>query len=561
MAVPVIMPKQGQSVESCIITTWNKNVGDTINVGDVLFSYETDKASFEEEAKVSGVLLARFFEEGDDVPCLTNVCVIGSAGEDFSAFNPNGAKEEAPVAATPVIAASAPTVAPAKKATAREGVNPVIMPKQGQSVESCIITTWNKKVGDSVSVGDVLFSYETDKASFEEESKFDGTMLAIFFAEGDDVPCLTNVCVVGKAGEDASDFNPNAQAAVAEVATEVVSAPATAAPVAKVMAEGEKLKISPRAKAISNKLGVNPAFAGGSGPYGRIIERDIIDLVNNKEYATFAASSEYKGAGGSGIGGRFSTADLATIPVETKAPVAAASVAPTGAEYTEEPLSNMRKVIAKAMVNSLTSMAQLTLNSSFDATQVMAYRKKIKASSEVLGIGNITVTDLILYAVSRTLLKHPYVNANLVDNTIRLFNVSNVGLAVDTPRGLLVPTIFGAEKLSLNEISKQAKKAAADAQAGTISPDSLKGGSFTVTNLGTFGIETFTPVINPPQTCILGVNTIVTRVKEVNGELKSYPAMGLSLTFDHRALDGAPAARFLKDLVYSLENIEALMVM
>ncbi|MBQ7256501.1 MAG: 2-oxo acid dehydrogenase subunit E2 [Abditibacteriota bacterium] len=433
----------------------------------------------------------------------------------------------------------------AKKASAKEGVNPVLMPRQGQSVESCVITSWAKKVGDPVKVGDVIFSYETDKSSFDEESKYEGVMQGIFFEEGDDVPCLTVVCCIGKAGIDVSDFDPKGASAPAAAPAPTV-APA-AAPVQAVASSapqtvGDRLKISPRAKHLAEKMGIDPTLAGATGPYGRIIEKDINTLADN--YSEISAKAQAS-----------ATPDLKTIPVEAKVPTA------TGADFKDEPLSNIRKTISKAMTASLTEMAQLTLNSSFDATAVMDLRKKIKAAT-AMGVGNITVTDIILYAVSRTLMKHPYVNANLIDGkTMRFFNVANVGLAVDTPRGLLVPTIFHADTMTLSQISEKAKEGADKCKEGKISPDELKGASFTVSNLGTFGVESFTPVINPPQTCILGVNTIQQKIKIVDGEVKPYPAMGLSLTFDHRALDGAPAARFLKDLVFNLENIEVLLAL
>ena len=176
-----------------------------------------------------------------------------------------------------------------------------------------------------------------------------------------------------------------------------------------------------------------------------------------------------------------------------------------------------------------------------------------------MGLANITLNDMVLYAVSRVLLNHRSLNAHYLDDTMRFFNTVNLGIAVDTDRGLLVPTVFGAEKLTLNGLSRAAKSVITEAQQGTISPDKLKGGTFTVTNLGSLGIESFTPVINPPQTGILGVDTITRRIKEVNGEDVSYPAMGLSLTFDHRALDGAPAAKFLKELCFALENFDLLL--
>ena len=211
------------------------------------------------------------------------------------------------------------------------------------------------------------------------------------------------------------------------------------------------------------------------------------------------------------------------------------------------------------MTASLSSMAQLTLNTSFDATELMAYRKKVKENGEKLGLANITLNDMVLYAVSRTLPNHKDLNAHLLEDKMRYFTNVQLGMAVDTERGLMVPTIFNANKLSLNDIAVEAKKCAADCQKGSINPDKLSGASFTVSNLGSLGIESFTPVINPPQTGILGVDNIVTRVKEVNGQIKTYPAMGLSLTFDHRALDGAPAAKFLKELAANLENFSALL--
>ena len=203
---------------------------------------------------------------------------------------------------------------------------------------------------------------------------------------------------------------------------------------------------------------------------------------------------------------------------------------------------------------SLAEMAQLTLNSSFDAGKILSFRAAVKAAGENSGLNNITVNDIVLFAVSRTLLSHRDVNANyLADSDVmRYFAHANLGIAVDTPRGLIVPTLFSADTLTLNELIKAA-------QAGSISPDLLTGGSFTVTNLGSLGVESFTPVINPPQTAILGVDCVTRRVKQVNGHDVFYDAMGLSLTFDHRALDGAPAAKFLRDLCFNLEHFDLLM--
>ncbi len=440
---------------------------------------------------------------------------------------------------------------------------PVIMPRQGQSVESCIITAWNKKVGDTVEKGDILFSYETDKSSFDEPAPESGKLIAIFHEEGDDVPCLENVCVIGADGEDFSQFAPKSEEPAAAPAAAPTEAPVAAAPSAAeapapVAATAATVSgaISPRAKMLADKTGADLLKATPTGPNGRIIERDVESLVDRGLTVSAAAAAGYTAATeGTGVGGKVVLADLAAKPAASAAAEASAPVA----DYVDEKLPNIRKVIAKSMHTSLSTMAQLTLNASFDATKLMALRSSLKAGAEKLGLANITLNDMVLYAVSRVILNHRSLNAHYLDDTMRFFNTVNLGIAVDTDRGLLVPTLFGAEKLSLNELSKNAKSIITDAQKGTINPDYLKGASFTITNLGSLGIESFTPVINPPQTGILGVDTITRRIKEVNGEDVSYPAMGLSLTFDHRALDGAPAAKFLKDLCFALENFDLLL--
>ncbi len=437
---------------------------------------------------------------------------------------------------------------------------PIIMPRQGQSVESCIITSWNKKVGDTVEKGDILFSYETDKSSFDEPAPESGKLLAIFHEEGDDVPCLENVCVIGADGEDPSQFAPQGEeASVKEETTvqapaEEKAAPEVQAPLTSAEVSGA---ISPRARILAEKTNADLLKAVPTGPNGRIIERDVQALVDKGLTVSGAASGEYTSAvEGSGINGKVMLDDLSA----PKACAPVVSAAPLAPEYVDEKIPNIRRIIAKTMCQSLSSMAQLTFNSSFDATKMMALRASLKAGAEKMGIGNITYNDMILFAVSRVLMQHKMFNAHYIsEDTMRFFNTVNLGIAVDTERGLMVPTVFHAEKLSLNELSKQAKSVISDAQSGKINPDLLKGGTFTVSNLGSLGIESFTPIINPPQTAILGVDCISKRIKEVNGEDVSYYAMGLSLTVDHRAIDGADAARFLKDVGFALENIDLLL--
>ena len=418
--------------------------------------------------------------------------------------------------------------------------NPVIMPRQGQSVESCIITTWHKKVGDTVNEGDILFSYETDKSAFDEKSLFSGTLLKILFEEGDVVPCLETVCFIGEAGEDVSSLGAPAAAEEKESAPEKAAAPAAAA---EGIAEGGRVKISPRAKNLALKTGVDMTAVGATGPHGRIIERDINAALDRGAVGTVAAVEDF-------LAGKIAAPEKAA---EEAAANAAANIA---AEYEEVPMSGVRRAIARSMHASLSEMAQLTLNASFDATALMEYRKALKAGAEEMGLGKISINDMVMYAVSRVLPDFPQINATLTDNTMRLYKHANIGLAVDTDRGLLVPTIFAADKMSLAKIAAADKAAAAKARDASLTPDEMSGGSFTVTNLGSLGIESFTPVINPPQVAILGVCATVNRLR-ADGSV--YPAMGLSLTFDHRAVDGAPAAKFLKALCTALENFGLLL--
>ena len=423
-----------------------------------------------------------------------------------------------------------------------------LCPRQGQSVESCIIGEWFKKVGDPVQEGDILFSYETDKSSFEEPAKQAGTLLAIFYGADDDVPCLTTVGVIGEPGESYAEFAPDQAAGTAEApgmeapAAKAPAAAAVAAPA--VQAEGSALRgVSPRARNAAERLHVDPAQAQPTGPNGRVIERDIKALAQASRTGT-------------GLGGRVTVADQAAAPAAQAAP----AVQGADTEYQDVKLPNIRKVIAKSMFQSLSTMAQLTHTTSFDATCIMNFRKGLKAAPEQLQVPNITLNDIILFAASRVLPKHPDLNAHFLEDKMRYFRHVNLGIAVDTPRGLMVPTLMRAEEKSLKEIAAEAKALAAACQDGSINPDLLQGASFTVSNLGTLGIEHFTPVINPPQTGILGVDCIVERVRTVDGQIAVYPAMGLSLTYDHRALDGAPASRFLQDMRAALENFQALLI-
>ncbi|MBR5519207.1 MAG: 2-oxo acid dehydrogenase subunit E2 [Clostridia bacterium] len=413
--------------------------------------------------------------------------------------------------------------------------NIVLMPQLGISEESAVLSQWRVAEGDAVKAGQILFTLETGKSSFDVESEFDGTVLKLLCEEGDELPIKAPICVIGEAGESVDVPGASAPVAVedaAPVVEEKVAAP-VAAPVATVAAD-DKLHISPRAKNLAEKTGADLSAVIPTGPEGRIIERDVVRALDEGKIGKAAPVVEAK--------------------VEEKvAPVAEAKAA-----YTVEPLTRVRKVIAENMHRSLSEMAQLTLTTSFDATALLEFRKAAKGG-KIAGLEGVTYNDMILFAVSRTLLDFPYFNAHFTGDEFHLYHNVNLGFACDTDKGLMVPVIKNAETLSLTALSAAAKSLAKSAQSGSISPADMQGGTFTVSNLGSLGIESFTPVINPPQTGILGVNTLETRVRLENGQPVYYSAMALSLTFDHRAVDGAPAARFLAALKTNLENFTLLL--
>lgn len=405
---------------------------------------------------------------------------------------------------------------------------PVIMPKQGQSVETCIITSWLKKKGEVVHTGDILFSYETDKAAFDIESTADGILLDVFFDEGAEVPVLVNVAVIGSAGEATEAYRPGkAQDKTASTAKESVekAAIASAVQIQEIHSDEDgKTRISPRAKRLAEDKGLNYNNITGSGPNGRIIIRDIETALSGK----------------------------------TPYPVAGSLTPEAG--FSEQPLSNVRKMIAKAMHSSLQNSAQLTHHMSADVRNLLEARKMIK-NELATGSGkqDITLNDMICWCVIKALKKFPEANSHFLDDRIKTFNRVHLGIAVDTPRGLMVPAIKNADDLNLVKLSRELKSVAEACRKGNINPELLQSSaaSFTVSNLGAYGVEIFTPVINLPQAGILGVCTILYRPADLgNGVFGFIPVIGLSLTYDHRAIDGGPATLFLKEIKEQIERFK-----
>lgn len=446
----------------------------------------------------------------------------------------------------------------------------VIMPKQGQSVESCIIASIKKK-GESVKKGDILFSYETDKASFEEEAPVDGVVLECLYNEGDEVPVLTNVMAIGQPGEDVSALMagsaaPAAEAPVpapaAEAPQAAAQAPAAEAPKTEASAPAPKAPLaatgetfaSPRARHLADKEAVSLNEVAGSGPHGRIIERDVQAAVEARPKMTPLAKEVARETGmqptvGSGLAGTAKAADIKAVPN-----------AVYGCDYEDRKLSNMRKIIARSMHASLQNSAQLTHHLGADARRMMELRKQCKKAMEAGTLtANITLNDMVCYAVIKALKQFPNVNSHFLGESMRLFNKVHLGVAVDTDRGLMVPVVRNADDLSIVGLSNQLKTLAEGCRKGGIDPDLLspEAASFTVSNLGNYGVEIFTPVINLPQSAILGVNTIVPRPKDLGGGVYAFvPYIGLSLTYDHRALDGGEATRFLKQIAVEIENLK-----
>ena len=431
----------------------------------------------------------------------------------------------------------------------------VIMPRQGQSVESCIFSEWFVKQGAKVNKGDMLFAYETDKAAFEQESPADGVLLATFAKEGDEIPVLETIAVIGQVGESIDAFVPGRKAETpADVKHQqesvVEKAPEIHQPASEISA-GEESAISPRARNLAIMEKATIENLKGTGPEGRIIERDVQAALKNQPKATPLAKAiaalDHKElpSTGTGFGGKVRAADVKQMPSIT-----------LGNDFTDKKVTNIRKIIAQNMYESLANTAQLTLHTSADARKMLSIRVAMQTRIADGYPYNITINDMVSFAAIKALIKNPEINIHFMGDSIRSFSNVHLGFAVDTPRGLMVPTIKNANHLTIEGLSVAMKDLAGACEKGNVNPESLQGATFTLTNLGNFGIEMFTPVLNPPQAGILGVNTIKQQPAQLEGGAFGFiPKIGLSLTFDHRALDGAPAARFLQSVVEEIESL------
>jgi pyruvate dehydrogenase E2 component (dihydrolipoamide acetyltransferase) len=475
----------------------------------------------------------------------------------------------------------------------------LILPRQGNTVESCIIVDWKVKEGDEVGADSTVCEVETDKATFELPAGEAGKVLKILRPVGDDVPVLDPLAVIGQAGEDweaalkdAGAAPPPAPAAQSPVAAAQSQSPAPAETGTEAPSVPPGEAVSPRARNLADREGLpltRERGIAGSGPGGRIIERDVIAALEKGPALTPAARAALEAGGilpeeGSGLGGRVRAADiLKPGPAGADSPAGAAAgmdaagtdaaasgngfwgLSPAGlgeGAVMETPVRGIRKLIADRMFQSLAESAQFTLNGSAPAARLRALRERMKLSGEgpVSGgspLSQVTINDLILFAVSRVLPRYPFMNAHKTGDILKTFERVHLGVAVDTPRGLMVPVIRNANLLSLPQISAEAKRLAGACQKGNINPGELSGSTFTVTNLGSLGVTSFTPVLNFPEVAILGVCAIEPRPVIREGEGVSYePHIGFSLTINHQVVDGAPAARFLKALGEAVADID-----
>jgi len=400
----------------------------------------------------------------------------------------------------------------------------VLMPKQGQSVESCLIIKWNKKVGDKVKAEEPICEVETDKAVFEVEAPEAGTILKIFYKEGDDVPVLNIIAIIGQPGEKIDHLIPQKTVFISREEyreNQKAITPDESAKKTRPSSGAGPILISPVARRFAEKKGIDFSQLVGSGPGGRIIKKDIEKAISEGEpLISSTVSGNFFG------------------PVK---------------EITVE---GVRKIISERMLTSLQSTAQLTLNTSVDASNLLACRESLKSSPQMKGLSKININDFLLYIVANILPRFKNMNAHFLKDKILEFEHVHLGFAVDSPRGLMVPIIHNAHLLSLKEISKEARRLNTACQEETILPDELNGGTFTVTNLGTMGIESFTPILKIPQVAILGVCSVSLKPIIKEDKIQFIPHIGLSLTFDHRAVDGAPAAKFLQELNMVIANFD-----
>ena len=439
----------------------------------------------------------------------------------------------------------------------------IVMPKLGLTMTEGTVSKWLKHEGDTVKEGEGLFEVETDKLTNTIEASVSGVLLKIVAAEGAEVPCLKPVAVIGEPGEDYAALLGGAAPAEPKAGAAAPAAPAAPAPA---RAPGERVLASPAAKKLAKSLGIDISLVSGTGPKGRITEED----VKNYKPAEAAPSPMPEDSGPKVKASPLAAKVAADIGVELKdipahgrvlaadilAAVQGAGTGPAPAAPREEavPMNGMRKAIANNMLNSHMTSPTVTFNLGIDMTELKRLREQLKRDDV-----KVSYTDLLVKIVAKALTEFPLLNCSVDGNKIIYKHYVNMGVAVALDNGLVVPNVRDADKKTLSEISAEVKELAAKAREGRLPMDALSGGTFTITNLGMYGIESFSPIINQPEVAILGVNTMEDKVVVVNGEICVRPIMNLSLTADHRVVDGSVAAQFLQRIKKLMENPALLL--
>ena len=540
MAEVVRMPKMSDTMTEGVIAKWHKKVGDKISSGELVAEIETDKATMDFESFQEGTLLYIGAKEGESAPVDSVIAILGEAGEDFqSLLSVSTPQEIAPQSSAPETtdSPSAPSANTDADAEAL-GATIIRMPLLSDTMTEGVIAEWHKKVGDKVKSDDALADVETDKATMEVIGYADGTLLYVGLEKGQAAKVNDIIAIVGKEGTDVTPFlnsapKAQARAAVAPASSEAKAAPVTAAKQEVQAESGSRLKASPLARKIAKDKGIDLTQVKGSAEGGRIVKKDIE---------------------GFNLG-----AQKAAAPVESKAIETQAAPIPQfiGEEkYTEKQVSQMRKVIAKRLSESLFTAPHFYLTMSIDMDSAMKARTKINEFSAT----KISFNDMVLKAVAVALKHHPNVNSSWLGDKIRYNEHVNIGVAVAVEDGLLVPVVRFADGKSLSHISAEVKDFAQRAKSKKLQPSDWEGSTFTISNLGMFGIDEFTAIINPPDACILAVGGIQQVPVVKNGAVVPGNIMKVTLSCDHRVVDGATGSAFLQTLKALLEEPVRLLV-
>ncbi|RYJ40393.1 Pyruvate dehydrogenase complex dihydrolipoamide acetyltransferase [Flavobacterium anhuiense] len=539
MAIKVTMPRLSDTMTEGTVATWLKKVGDKVSEGDILAEIETDKATMEFESFNEGTLLHIGIQAGETAPVDSLLAIIGKEGEDISALLAGGdaPAAEAPKADAPAAEAKTETAAPAKAAELPKGVVVVTMPRLSDTMTEGTVATWLKKVGDTVAEGDILAEIETDKATMEFESFNAGTLLYIGIQEGSTAPVDSLLAIIGPAGTDisgvADNFTAGGAATASAPAAEEKAAPAAekAPEAAAETSNGGRILASPLAKKIASDKGIQLSQVKGSGENGRIVKSDIENFTPSAQAQTTASAPAAK--------------------QEASAPAAPKVFVPAGEVYTEEiKNSQMRKIIAKRLSESLFTAPHYNLVIEVSMDEAMQTRAAINSVPDT----KVSFNDMVIKACALALKKHPKINSTWKEDAIIINHHVNIGVAVAVEDGLVVPVLKFTDAMSLSQIGGSVRDLAGRAKNKKLGPQEMEGSTFTVSNLGMFGITEFNSIINQPNSAILSVGAIVEKPVVKNGQIVVGNTMMLSLACDHRTIDGATGAQFLQTLKQYIES-------